>query len=109
MTKTRRGIYYDLSQSPYQFRSNSVTYHFSSSLNLKRFADRLEGRRTTIMTYLTKLFGFEIKADHLAEVHLYLKVEKRGFLISRETPRGMEIICHQTDLSLSGGTPMKKN
>ena len=109
MTKTRDGIYYNLHESPFQFRSGSVNYHFSSKFNLQRFTQRLPERRSSIKTYLSKLFGFEIEAGHITEIHLYTKIEMRGFLMSRETSRGLEFICQINDLRLNGGTPTKKN
>ena len=109
MTKTRNGIYYNLYESPYQFRSDSLCFYFSSQFNLNRFNQQLPKRKSSIKTYLSKLFGFEIEATHLAEVHLYAKIEKRGFLMSRETSRGLELICQINDLLLNGGIPTKKN
>lgn len=107
--RTRDGIYYDLRESPFQFRSGSVIFYFSSSLNLQRFNERLPKRQSTVNGYLSKLFGFEIEAGHITEIHLYTKIEMRGFLMSRETSRGLEFICQINDLRLNGGTPTKKN
>lgn len=109
MAKTKKGIYYNLNESPFQFRSGSVNFYFSSLFNLNRFTKQLPDRSFVIKTYLSDLYGFEIDCDHLAEIHLYSKIEKRGFLMGRETSRGLELICQISDLRLSGGTPTKKN
>lgn len=109
MTLTRNGIIRELRLSPYQYRSGSLTFYFSSQLHLRRFNDRIKGHQQTIAESLTRRFKFQVDADRLAEVHLYLDIESRGFFITRETPAGLETVCHPNDLRLSGGTVMKKN
>jgi hypothetical protein len=109
MTLTRNGIIRELRLSPYQYRSGSLTFYFSSQLHLRRFNDRIKGHQQTIAESLTRRFKFRVDADRLAEVHLYMDVESRGFFITRETPAGLETLCHPNDLKLSGGTVMKKN
>ena len=92
---TFRGIAYDFNISPYHLEidyysnpinitkveCNNITYIFSSDYYRKKFAERLQENRVKISNSLSNRFGFKIKCDLLADLKLYISIEKRGFLI----------------------------
>ena len=86
MELTRAGVCYDLPNSPYHvtisYGDQNVKFMFSSKLNADKFKDRLILNRKDRNGMLSKQFGFEIEYDILCDIHLYNKIEKRGFYIS---------------------------
>lgn len=78
---TRNGIYYDLTQSPYKITVDNYTYVFSSDLYLVKFQDQYKAHREEISLKLSVRYKVNIKATALADMVLYQKIEKRGFLV----------------------------
>ena len=82
---TRSNIAHDLNISPHyqtvQYADSSIKYIFSSELYRNNFEKRLQENRESISRSLSNRFGFNIKADKLADLKLYTSIEKRGFLI----------------------------
>lgn len=83
---TRRGIAYNLVESPYRFNIqyddlNSITFVFSSSLYVDKFVQKVQENRNNINKSLSNRFGFKIENNVLCDLRLYAAVEKRGFLI----------------------------
>ena len=92
---TFRGIAYDFNISPYRLEidyfsnpinitrvdGNNITYVFSSEYYRKKFTERLQENRVKISNSLSNRFGFKIECDLLADLKLYISIEKRGFLI----------------------------
>lgn len=86
MQLTRAGVSYNLYKSPHllemEYEGVKVVYHFSSQTYRIKFLSRCGEHRRSINHSLTNRFGFDVKADVLADLKLYATIEKRGFLIS---------------------------
>ena len=99
---TRRKIAYNFEISPYHFDVGypdcEVRYIFSSELYKNNFVDRCRENRDKINESLSNRFGFDIAADHIADLKLYTTIEKRGFLI---LINGEPVKC-LNDIILSG-------
>lgn len=82
---TRNNIAYDFKISPFihnvEYENKSYRYVFSSELYKNKFIERIKENRETINSSLSNRFGFKIKNDILADLVLYRKIEKRGFLV----------------------------
>jgi YHS domain-containing protein len=102
---TRRGIYLDLSQSPYKITTNGLTFYFSSDLHMLKFEDRLHESRQEIELKLTSRFRVAVKFPALADLTLYMKIETRGFLVIND--KGIKL-CRE-NLILNGGTATLKS
>ena len=85
---TRSLIAYDLNISPHvyevEYQNSVVKYVFSSNLYKVSFVNKLEQNRAKINQSLSNRFGFTIRANKLADLKLYLTIEKRGFLIYQD-------------------------
>lgn len=79
---TRAGVCYNFPKSPYKVTVNGLTFVFSSQLHVEKFKDNLKENRDIINYSLSKRFGFTVDVDIVADVVLYKKIEKRGFLIT---------------------------
>lgn len=86
MQLTRAGVSYNLHKSPHllemDYEETKVIFHFSSATYRIKFLSRSGENRRAINTSLSNRFGFNVKADLLADLKLYSTIEKRGFLIS---------------------------
>lgn len=106
---TRSNIAYDLEISPHQlsvnYKDESITYVFSSNLYKTKFQERQEEHRQYVNNSLTNRFGFDIHFNLLADIQLYTKIEKRGFLL---VTTGGNIKC-PNNLILDGVTMTKQN
>ena len=99
---TRANICYNLRESPYFHKvdygnDEVIEYVFSSELYKEKFINNLSINRKNINNSLTNRFGFEINVDKLADIKLYSGIEKRGFLIRKES----DIEC-LNDIILNG-------
>ena len=79
--KTRNGIIYDLNESDYRHTENGLTFVFSSQLYLDKFINKIQENRKYINNSLSKRFDVKVDVSALADVVLYGKIEKRGYLI----------------------------
>ena len=108
---TRNGICYDLEVSPftieryYNDHSIVVQYVFSSELYTNKFTEKQNKNRDSINQSLSKRFGLNIQNDLLADINLYSKIEKRGFLIFIN---GAKVKCLKS-ITLDGKNPIIKN
>ena len=106
---TRSNIAHDLNISPHKvdvvYSDEVITYVFSSDWYRQKFIDRIDANREKISESLTNRFGFIIKNNKLADLKLYITIEKRGFLIFTEKDK-LECLSH---VVLDGGLLMKKN
>lgn len=106
---TRSNIAHDLNISPHKvqvcYSDEVITYVFSSDWYRQKFIDRAVDNREKISESLTNRFGFIIKNNKLADLKLYITIEKRGFLIFTEKDK-LECLSH---VVLDGGLLMKKN
>lgn len=88
---TRSNIAYDLNISPHkhevEYEGYSVIYYFSSNLYLRNFKTRMQQNRKAINDSLSKRFNFAFKSDVLADMKLYITIEKRGFLIEKNSEK----------------------
>lgn len=96
---TRNGIVYDLNISSYRYTTNGLTYVFSSKLYLDNFKKKYEENRDIINYSLSKRFNMVVDVSQLADIVLYRKIEKRGFLII--TGEGKEICAN--NITFNGG------
>jgi len=107
---TRSGVAYDLTISPHHqivcYTDDTKTkYVFSSDYYRTMFNDKLEENRKDVSEKLSKRYKLNIEFDKLADIKLYEKVEKRGFLIIEE-----EVTYRCLDnLKLSGVSKTLKN
>ncbi len=104
--KTRNNIYYDLKLSPFIYTTEQgVKFHFSSQLYHDKFKDQYLSYRERVENYLTKTYSIDVETKVFADVVLYSKIEKRGFLII--SARGEEF-CKEKILS-NGAMLILKN
>lgn len=91
---TRSKIAYDLNISPHvsnvSYNNTELRFVFSSDLYKRNFETKLEEHRDKINTSLSKRFGFRIENNLLADIKLYITIEKRGFLIYQD---GVKVEC----------------
>ena len=75
MQLTRAGVSYNLHKSPHllemDYGETKVIFHFSSQTYMVKFNSRCGENRESINNSLTKRFGFNVKADILADLKLY--------------------------------------
>ena len=77
-------IEYELRKSPYTVTENGTKYYFSSKLHADKFRERLEDKRNQVNYSLSNRFNMHIKLDIIADIMLYVAIEKRGFYILTE-------------------------
>lgn len=87
---TRGGVCYDLVKTPFEStqrytNQGEMVFKFSSEYNLNNFNNKFKENREKINTSLSKRFNLNINCDLLADIKLYEKIEKRGFLIVGES------------------------
>lgn len=102
---TRRGVFYDLSESCFNITVNGFVLFFSSIYNLRRFKSKISDNRNFINTSLSKRFNFCIKLDEIAMIKTYTLIEKRGFLIYNSIT-GEWYTC-LSEIKLNGGNLIK--
>lgn len=106
---TRNNIAYDLNISPHEVKVSysdaAIKYMFSSQLYAEKFSMKLKENREKINQSLSNRFGFKITNDKLADLKLYITIEKRGFLIYQD---GTKIECLNT-VQLDGDNLMMLN
>lgn len=88
-TRTRHGIYLNLKDSSYRVKVGNFTYVFSSDLYMLKFLDTYMAHRDELSFKLSTRYHFKIRVTTWADVILYEKIEKRGFLIY--TKDGIEL------------------
>lgn len=71
----------DFTQSPYRFTVDNNTYVFSSDLHLVKFQDQYKAHRSEVSLKMSARFQVNVKLTTLADMILYQKIEKRGFLV----------------------------
>lgn len=78
---TTRGIYLDLHYSEYNYQYGDYILVFSSSLNLKRFTDRIDSYIVAEKLKFENTYKCKLNNDDIFVLKLYKIIEKRGFLI----------------------------
>ena len=102
---TRDGICYDLNKSIYKSTQNDVTFVFSSKLYKEKFEAKLKEHRESINKSLSNRFRISIDVSTLADVVLYMKIEKRGFLIEAKEDK---LQC-KNNITFVGGNQIMKS
>lgn len=106
---TRGKIALDLEVSPYTFTVNypfqKLIYVFSSKLYRDKFEANLKAHRKKINESLSNRFGFCCVCNEIADLKLYMTIEKRGFLIYK----GLVKIECLNDIIFDGQQMTKKN
>lgn len=92
MIKTRNGIYKNINYSTYKYNTGQLTFVFSSEFYKRKFIEAYMNHRKQISESLSNRFKFSIDVSVLADLVLYTKIEKRGFLIYT---KGGEKICQK--------------
>lgn len=109
MKLTRSNIAHDLSISPYnhtvKYGENEIVFIFSSEMYRSNFINRLIDNREKINQSLSNRFGFTTFQDVLADIKLYITIEKRGFLLYWNNER---VKC-LNDITLNGNSLIIKN
>lgn len=99
---SRNGIAYDLKHSPYKsiYNYNGVLleYVFSSKTYMEKFDLRVDENRSKISESLSNRFGVKYENHLLSDLALYLKIEKRGFLLFKDE---VAVECPE-DITLDG-------
>lgn len=81
---TKNGICYDLNKSPYKVKYNNITFYFSSVFYKQKFIDLIAENREKINNSISNRFVINVELNILADLVLYEKVEKRGYLIESD-------------------------
>lgn len=102
---TKKGVCKQLNNSPYFVtnfyggkNADYITFYFSSVFYRDKFLSEYRENRSTINLSLSNRFKIGLVFNILADIVLYYKIEKRGFLISY---KGRLIKC-KNDIILNG-------
>lgn len=92
--QTARGVYKDIHFSRLTCEVGELKFYFTSEYNLSRFEDRYENELIEFKKKVETIYwgNHSLQFDELALIRLYLKVEKRGFLIEY---KGKKIDCQE--------------
>lgn len=82
---TRRGICYDLDESPYFIRMFGLTFYFSSKVYQEKFTKEVCKYIEYQSIMLFNKFKIETDFSKFLSICYYEKVEKRGFKIVDNT------------------------
>jgi hypothetical protein len=98
--RTRHGIYYDLTKSPYKFITpdSNTTYVFSSDLHMMKFEDQYINNRSELNLKFESRYHVHFNLMVMPDLILYRRIEKRGFLVITD---GGHKLC-QDNLRLDG-------
>jgi hypothetical protein len=104
MSLTRKGIAYDFYESPYHFTNErGVTFIFSSAMYKQKFIRQLHENRKALNDSVTRRLGIELNLINAFDLSMYLKIEKRGFLLRLESG---EYLC-RSQVKLNGDNVTK--
>lgn len=92
------GVAYNLRSSPFISVRNEIIFYFSSIKHKEKFDLNARIKEEWMNDSFFRRFHFKIESDIIADLQLYEKIEKRGFLIEY---RGEFIECLQ-DVVLGG-------
>lgn len=76
--KTRRGIYYDLEESPYITKFRDYRFYFSSEFYRNKFETNLLDYIKEETTKIKKKYQVNIDFTDILAFNLYRRIEKRG-------------------------------
>lgn len=93
MPATRKGIFHNLRQSKYTVSNTEIVFFFSSKIYMNKFMTDYENNRITFSDKINKVMVKEpYNMNTLADINLYLKIEKRGFYVWL---KGVSITCEE--------------
>lgn len=78
---SRRGIYYDLSISPYVFDNGVYRLVFSSKYNFNRFWKYKKTPITAFHAPIKGITGIKVDITAMLDINEYVRIEKRGFMV----------------------------
>ena len=96
------GVAYDVGDSPYSCYRNGLQFKFSSARHLEKFMTEVRIREEWLTDSMSRRFKVRVECAILADIQLYMQIEKRGFYIYDEK-NGVEYTCLQ-QLELDGLT-----
>ena len=108
---SRSNIADDLTISPHTFsvgypeHDTEIRFIFSSNLYKENFEARFIEHREKINQSLSNRFGFKVRQNIIADLKLYITIEKRGFLIYKD---GVKHECLK-DITLDGSKLITKS
>ena len=90
--QTARGVFKDIHYSPLKSTVGDMTFFFTSVYNLSRFEDKYEQELVEFKQKVESIYwgNHKLYFDELALIRLYMRIEKRGFLLSY---KGEQIDC----------------
>ena len=90
--QSARGIYYDIQYSHFTCEVKDLVFYFTSEFNLTRFEERYLEECQVFKKKIETVYwnNHDLDFDELALIKLYMKIEKRGFLVSY---KGQKIEC----------------
>lgn len=78
---SRYGVCYDLKSSPFTCESCNFVFFFSTRAHMERFERERQAEADWLCDSLGRRFKVRVRADRLAVLNLYRKVETRGFYV----------------------------
>lgn len=103
---TRRGVFYDLSKSPYKIEQMGFTFYFSSKLHRNNFKQRLPETEERFLQRMKKQYGLTFTRSIIPALYLYRLIETRGFRVLMKDECGDTIItkadCIRISLNVKG-------
>lgn len=80
---SRRGIYYDLSISPYVYDTGVYQFVFSSKYNYNRFVlyKKTPIPITSFHAPVKGITGMKVDITAMLDINEYVRIEKRGFMV----------------------------
>ena len=92
------GVAYRLEESPFVYERFGIIYHFSSLKYKDKFIENVRIKEDWLCDSLSRRFHFKIDARLIADMQLYLQIEKRGFHVVIDS----EVITCPSELVLDG-------
>ena len=97
-TLSSGGVAYRLEDSPFIVERFGIVYHFSSLKHKEKFIENVRIKEDWLCDSLSRRFHFMIDARLIADMQLYLQIEKRGFYVVIDS----EVIKCPSELVLDG-------
>lgn len=82
--QSARGVYFDIKHSHFTCEVGEFVFYFTSEFNWSRFKDKYEQELIDFKKRVETIYwgNHTLFFDELALIRLYMKLEKRGFLVS---------------------------
>jgi hypothetical protein len=103
--QSARGVYYDIEYSHFCVTVGELTFYFTSEFNMERFEKRYKEEIEKFNRKIESIYwnNHSLQFDELGLIRLYMKIEKRGFMLSYKGKRVKcpEDIVFKTELELA--------